>query len=103
MADKLQVKLQVQGKGLEVRRADDDDTSRIVSGPVMIASPAFQNGQVVTPEQLVGVVHFDGAFMTGPEVELFAHRFMTKRPGMDLEHDGAPRRAWPVGIHMDCR
>lgn len=62
----------------------------------MVASPAFRNGQVVTPEDLVGVVHFDGAFMTGPEVELFAQRFLTKRPGMDLEHDGSPRRAWPV-------
>lgn len=96
MSGKIQVQCQVMPQALEFRRNDDDEASRVVTGPVMVASPAFQSGQTVTPEDLVGVVHFDGAFMTGPEVKLFAHRFLTKRPGMDLEHDGTPRRAWPV-------
>lgn len=72
------------------------DGRRVVSGEVMLPSPPLENGQRIARSALQGLVHFDGAFMTEPEVQLLADRFAQRRPAVDVQHDGIPRAATVV-------
>lgn len=75
-------------RSVEIKRVDSG--RRVVYGEVMLAAPDMQDGDTVKASELEGRIHFDGAFMTQPEITELLDRFATKRPSIDVEHDGIP-------------
>ena len=73
-----------------------DAGRRVVFGEVMIPAPDVQPGQTVAASELDGRIHFDGAFMTDGEIVGLIDRFATKRPSVDIEHNGIPVAATVV-------
>jgi len=73
---------------LYVRIQRTEPGRRVVLGEVMIPAPAMKAGDRVAKESLDGRIHFDGAYMTAPEIVRLADRFATKRPSIDINHDG---------------
>ena len=88
----------VERCGVEIVRTDA--SRRVVYGEVMLPAPPMEPGQRVEAKSVEGRLHYDGGYMTQPEIVRLCDKFAERNCPVDVQHDGIGRDVTAVESYL---